>query len=131
MDSSSQEQSPITQEMRHQPPQPFGEGESDFRLLVDSLEDHAILLVDPEGTVRAWNRGAEHLFGWPAREMVGQPFTRVYAAAPAEGRAAFDHLEFAERQGKWEREGWRPRKEGGTFWGSIVVTALRDDVDRL
>ena len=99
----------------------------DSRLLVESVVDYAILMLDAEGRVTTWNRGAEAIKGYRADEIVGQHFSRFYGdqdnAAGKPARA----LAVASAQGRVEDEGWRLRKDGTRFWASVVITALRNE----
>jgi PAS domain S-box-containing protein len=96
-----------------------------FRLLVESVSDYAIFLLDPSGRVMSWNAGAERIKGYPAQEIVGQHFSLFY---PPEERAAGTPerlLRRAEREGRARHEGWRVRSDGTQFWADVVLTALR------
>lgn len=96
------------------------------RLIIDGVTDYAIFMLDPEGRVTTWNAGAERLKGYRAEEIIGESFERFY---PADALAAGDatrELEGAARDGRYEDEGWRIRKDGTRFWANVVLTALRD-----
>ncbi|HYY46848.1 MAG TPA: PAS domain S-box protein [Candidatus Angelobacter sp.] len=105
--------------------------EQRFRLLVESVKDYAIFMLDPAGRVISWNRGAERIKGYRAEEIVGRHFSIFYrpedaaAGEPARGLAA------ALKEGRFEAEGWRLRKDGTPFWANVVITALRDSAGRL
>ena len=102
-----------------------------FRLLVEGTTDYAIFILDPEGRVASWNAGAERIEGYRADEIIGRHLSVFYPAeAIAAGRPATE-LELAARDGRFEDEGWRVRKDGGTFWANVVITPLRDDQGRL
>ena len=105
--------------------------EERFRLLVQSVADYAIYMLDPRGIVASWNEGAERIKGYSAEEIIGQSFHRFYPEDKvAEGLP--DHvLEVAAREGHFEDEGWRLRKDGSRFWANVVVTALRNDEGEL
>ena len=101
-------------------------GDEQFRLLVSSVADCAICLLDSAGRVVSWNAGAERIKGYAADEVLGRHFSLFY---PEEDRAAGkpEHaLAAAARAGRSEREGWRLRKDGSRFWAEVTVTALRD-----
>ncbi|HET6315833.1 MAG TPA: PAS domain S-box protein, partial [Chloroflexota bacterium] len=105
--------------------------EQRFSTLVDSIKDYAIFLLSPDGTVLTWNQGAERLKGYAPHEIIGQSFERFY---PAELRAAGhpqELLSIAIADGRVEEEGWRVRKDGSLFWADVVITALRNDNDKL
>jgi len=99
--------------------------QSDLLLLVDSITDYAIFVLDPSGRVVSWNRGAERLKGYRAEEIIGRHFSVFYPRADRESGKPDRDLAVAERTGKLEDEGWRVRKDGTLFWASIVVVALR------
>lgn len=99
----------------------------EFRLLVDSVIDYAIFLLDPDGIVRTWNPGAERLKGYRAEEIIGRPFSVFYSdEGRAEGLPA-RLLEEARQNGRTETSGWRVRQDGTRFWADVVITALYDD----
>jgi PAS domain S-box-containing protein len=100
--------------------------EEQFRLLVSGVKDYAIFMLDPTGHIVTWNAGAERIKGYKASEIVGSHFSRFYPAEDlATGKTEYE-LEVAAREGKYEEEGWRLRKDGSRFWASVVITALRD-----
>ena len=97
-----------------------------FRLLVSTVSDYAIYLLDPNGRVASWNAGAERIKGYRPDEIVGRHFSVFF---PPEERAAGrpeQLLGQALREGRVEAEGWRMRKDGARFWAEVVITALRD-----
>jgi len=101
------------------------QSEERFRLLVDSVRDYAIFMLDPNGHVLTWNAGAERFKGYKAAEIVGSHFSRFYPPE-ALARGLPDHeLEVAQRVGSFEDEGWRVRKDGSLFWANVVITAMR------
>ena len=107
------------------------QSEERFRLLVDSVRDYAIFMLDPQGYVLTWNAGAERIKGYRAAEIVGCHFSRFYPPE-ALARGLPDHeLEMAQRVGSFEDEGWRLRKDGSLFWANVVVTAMRDGTGQL
>ena len=85
--------------------------EDSFRLLVESLKDYAIVMLDPGGHVASWNAGAERFKGYRAEEIIGQHEKELKAAA---------------KDGRFEDEGWRVRKDGTKFWANVIISALRD-----
>ena len=98
-----------------------------FRLLVESVVDYAIFLLDPTGVVRTWNAGARRLKGYEADEIIGRHFSTFYPEEDVRrGKPAWE-LESAAREGRFEDEGWRIRKDGSSFWANVVITALRRD----
>ena len=105
--------------------------EERFRLLVQSVRDYAIFMLDPEGRVATWNEGAQRIKGYTAEEIIGRHFSAFY---PAETRATGfpqHELEVAAAKGRFEDEGWRLRKDGSLFWASVIITALRDPTGAL
>jgi PAS domain S-box-containing protein len=101
--------------------------ERQFRLLVDGVTDYAIFMLDPNGVVSNWNIGAKRIKGYAAAEIVGQHFSRFYTDEDREAGIPAAALELARREGRYESEGWRVRKDGTRFWASVVVDAIRED----
>jgi PAS domain S-box-containing protein len=97
-----------------------------LRLLVDAVGDYAIFLLDPAGHIRSWNTGARRIKGWSADEIIGRHFSTFYTPEDLERDHPAHELEIAAREGRYEEEGWRVRKDGSRFWANIVITALRD-----
>ena len=102
-----------------------------FRLLVESVVDYAIFLLDPTGHIRSWNEGARRIKGYEAREIIGKHFSIFYPAHEIRRGKPDYELRVAADEGRYEEEGWRLRKDGSRFWASVVITALRDDDDGL
>jgi PAS domain S-box-containing protein len=97
-----------------------------FRLLVESVKDYAIFMLDPTGHVATWNAGAERIKGYAAHEIIGHHFSVFYEPeVVATGKCDFE-LEVAARDGRFEDEGFRLRKDGSRFWANVVITALRN-----
>jgi len=116
---------------RHDTQRELRASEQRFRLLVKGVVDYAIFMLDPSGTVTNWNTGAERLTDYRGNEIVGQHFSRFY---PSEDRAAGVPqriLEAAARDGRFEAEGWRVRKDGSRFWASAVLNAIHDETGTL
>ena len=100
--------------------------ESSFRLLVQSVKDYAIIMLDPEGHVASWNEGAQNFKGYRAEEVIGKPFSIFYTKEDiAAGKPELE-LKIAADQGRFEDEGWRVRKDGSRFWANVIITALRE-----
>jgi len=97
-----------------------------LQLLVDSIKDYAIILLDTDGNVLTWNSAAERLKGWKAEEIIGQNFARFYPVEDVEKGKTKMELKVASEEGRFEDEGWRVRKDGSRFWANVVITALRD-----
>jgi PAS domain S-box-containing protein len=98
-----------------------------YRLLVESVADYAIFVLDATGHIRSWNPGAQRLKGYTADEIVGKHFSTFYPEADIVARKPEKLLEIASRVGRVEDEGWRVRKDGTQFWANVVITALHDD----
>ena len=96
-----------------------------LRLLIDSVQDYAILMLDPEGRISSWNAGAQRIKGYKAEEIIGQHFSRFYP--PEDRDKPARELAIATQTGKYEEEGWRVRKDGSRFWASVVISAMRDE----
>jgi len=105
--------------------------EESFRLMVESVTDYAIVMLDPEGLVVSWNTGAERIKGFHAEEIVGQHFARFYPHDEVESGKPKRDLDLAVTTGRHEDEGWRLRKDGSTFWANVVITAIRDQAGGL
>ncbi|MDO9070349.1 MAG: response regulator, partial [Deltaproteobacteria bacterium] len=100
--------------------------EESFRLMVGSVTDYAIVMLDPEGRVVIWNAGAERIKGYSAEEIVGQHFSRFYPQEDIQSGKPQRDLDVVAAKGQFEDEGWRVRKDGSTFWANVVFTAIRD-----
>jgi PAS domain S-box-containing protein len=105
------------------------EGLGLYRLLVESVRDYAIFALDPSGHIITWNAGAERIKGYLPEEIIGQHFSVFYPddlrhMPPLE-------LDIASREGRFEDEAWRLRKDGSRFWANVLITALRDDEGQL
>ena len=105
--------------------------EERFRLLVQGVTDYAIYMLDPEGHVTNWNVGAERIKGYLADEIVGQHFSRFYTEEDRAAGLPQHALETAAREGRFEREGWRVRKDGTRFWANVVIDAIRNERGQL
>jgi PAS domain S-box-containing protein len=103
------------------------QSEERFRLLVESMEDYAIYMLDPEGHVTSWNTGAERIQGYLQQEIIGQRFNRFYTPEDQEQDLPARALSYAVANGRSEHEGWRVRKDGARFWANTIVSALLDE----
>jgi len=101
-------------------------GEEQFRIFVESVRDYAMLILDTDGRVATWNRGAEAIKGWHASEIVGTHFSRFYPPESIASGLPERELTGAAKDGRFEDEGWRMRKDGSRFWANVIITALRD-----
>src|SRR5258705_530560 len=94
----------------------FPHGDKPFRLLVESVTDYAIFLLDPDGRVQTWNLGAQRIKGYRPEEIVGQHFSRFYPQDAVQSGWPETELRQATEHGRFEDEGWRIRKDGSRFW---------------
>jgi PAS domain S-box-containing protein len=101
-------------------------GDEAFRLLVESVKDYAIFMLDPAGVVTTWNRGAERLKGYRPVEIIGKHFSTFYPDDEVAAGKPDRELEIASAEGRYEEEGWRVRKDGSLFWASVIITAVYD-----
>jgi two-component system, sensor histidine kinase and response regulator len=105
--------------------------EAHFRSMIESVKEHAIILLDHEGRIVSWNKGAELITGYETEEILGKHFYCFNPADDVEGRGEEENLQIALAAGQWVGEGWRVRKDGSRFWASDVVTAVRDGMGTL
>ncbi len=103
------------------------QSEEQFRLLVQGVTDYAIYMLSPEGIVTNWNKGAERIKGYKSTEIVGKHFSQFYTEEDRARNEPERALEIARREGRFEKEGWRVRKDGTTFWSHIVIDPIRAD----
>jgi PAS domain S-box-containing protein len=102
-----------------------------LRILIDSVTDYAILILDLDGRVVTWNSGAERLLGYRSEEIVGEHFSLFYSREEAGKGAPETELKSAASEERAEAEGWRLRRDGSRFWANVVTTALYDNTGRL
>jgi len=100
--------------------------DAELRLLISSIQDCAIFMLDPQGRVSSWNSGARALKGYEAEEIIGQHFSRFYGEADRAAGLPSALLERALAEGRCEQEGWRLHKSGARFWANAVITPVRD-----
>ena len=103
------------------------ESEERFRLLVQGVSDYAIYMLTPEGVVSNWNIGAERIKGYSEQEIVGLHFSRFYTEEERAAGVPVRALTTAAREGRYEAEGWRMRKDGTRFWAHVIIDSIRDD----
>lgn len=129
-DKPKRRSSPRTREAKHRskPQEPeLGNVTALYQLLVESVTDYAIFVLDPSGVVGSWNPGAQRLKGYTESEVVGKHFSTFYTEEDIKADKPARELEIATGSGRVEDEGWRVRKDGTCFWANVVITALRDD----
>jgi len=95
-------------------------------LMIESVKDYAIIMLDPGGRVMNWNAGVERLKGYRAEEIIGQHFSRFYPEGKIREGFPEKELKEAAEKGRFEDEGWRVRKDGTQFWANVVISAVRD-----
>jgi PAS domain S-box-containing protein len=105
--------------------------EQNFRLLVDGIGDHALLMLDPSGNVVTWNPGAQRIKGWTAEEILGRHFSAFYLPEDVAAGQPERDLERAAAEGRAQSEGWRVRAGGQRFWAETTLSAMRDDTGTL
>jgi len=103
------------------------ESERQLRLLVESVQDFAIFMLDTGGRIRTWNMGAQRIKGYKAAEIIGQHFSCFFSEADIRAGKPQRELEVAAREGRVEEEGWRIRKDGSKFWANVIIAAVKDD----
>src|ERR1700760_51153 len=104
---------------------PVLQGDNAFRLLVEAVADYAIYMLDPAGVVASWNPGAQRFKGYTADEIIGSHFSKFYTEEDKAVGAPQRNLDTAAREGRFESEGWRVRKDGGHFWTHVVIDPIR------
>ncbi|HEY6662570.1 MAG TPA: PAS domain S-box protein [Sphingomicrobium sp.] len=105
--------------------------EDPFKLLIQSIVDYAIYMLDPDGCVTSWNAGAEQIKGFTGDEIIGQHFSKFYTEEDRAAGLPEKVLETARREGKFEGEGWRVRKDGTRFWASVVIDRITGENGKL
>lgn len=97
--------------------------------MIEEVEDYAIILLDKDGNIMNWNRGAEKIKGYTSDEIIGKNFRNFYFIEDVENKLPETLINLAAAEGKASHEGWRRRKDNSRFWGSVVITAIHDDND--
>jgi PAS domain S-box-containing protein len=119
----------LTERRRHE--ETLRESEARLRLLIDSVKEYAIFMLDPEGRVASWNQGAERIIGYTPAEIIGRSVASFYPAEAAARGAPEEELATTIKHGSFETNGWRLRKDGSRFWANIVICAMHDLEGRL
>ena len=110
---------PLAEEIKH--------GGRIYQMLVESVQDYAIFMLDPTGHISSWNKGAQRLKGYTPDEIIGRHFSIFYTEPDIVSEKPARELEIAARVGKYEEEGPRLKKDGTEFWANVVITAVRDE----
>ena len=105
--------------------------EETFRLLVESVTDYAIYMLDPGGHVVNWNTGAQRAKGYTTQEILGQHFSLFYSSQERQNKTPMINLNIARTTGRFEDQGWRYRKDGSAFWAHVVIDAIHDENGKL
>ena len=109
---------------RHEAATARHRAEARFRILAESVQDYAIFLIDPAGFVTTWSKGAERVKGYAENEALGAQFTIFYTPEDRAIDQPARELALADREGKFEKEGWRMRKDGTRYWASETIVRL-------
>lgn len=117
--------------LRRQAGEALRQSEERLRLMIESVKDYALIMLDPDGRVVSWNNGAQRIKGYTAEEIIGQHFSRFYPAPDVSSGLPGKALTTAAAEGRFEHEGWRVRKDGSQFWADVIITAVRDQGGRL
>ena len=107
------------------------ESEQTFRLLVQSVTDYAIYMLDPKGHVANWNSGAERIKGYTRPEVIGRHFSCFYTEEDRNAGIPTRALAIAASDGRFEHEGWRIRKDGSRFWANVVIDPIHNEEGEL
>src|SRR6202035_2495244 len=102
-----------------------------LRLLVNSVKDYAIFMLNPEGFVASWNEGAAKIKGYSSEEIIGKYISIFYTEEEVKKGEPERNLEMAGKNGRFEGEGWRKRKDGSVFWANVIFTAIYGDDKQL
>jgi PAS domain S-box-containing protein len=99
---------------------------SNYQQMIESITEYEVVRLDDHGVIRTWHPGAERLTGYTAEEALGKPVTIFYTPEDVESGRIGEELQTAEREGRYETEGWRVRKDGSRFWAGVTLTPIRD-----
>ncbi|ELR73033.1 Cyanobacterial phytochrome B [Fulvivirga imtechensis AK7] len=105
--------------------------EERYHKMIEEVQDYAIILLDTDGNISNWNKGAQQIKGYSEDEIIGKNFRIFYRQQDRDKKFPEQLIEMAKNDGRAIHEGWRVRKDGSTFWGSIVITALHDDENNI
>lgn len=107
------------------------ESEERLQVLIESIQDYAIYILDPNGFVTSWNSGAQRIKGYSAKEIIGKHYSRFYTADDVRINKPKRNLEIAASKGRFEEESLRVRKDGSIFWANVLITPIRDPAGKL
>jgi PAS domain S-box-containing protein len=102
------------------------ESEERFRLLVENVKDYSIIMLDPDGNVKTWNKGAARITGYTSSEIIGKHISIVYTKEEIDRNDPETDLNMAKKLGRYESEAWRMRKDGSTFFADVIISSLYD-----
>src|SRR5688500_16492679 len=102
-----------------------------FKLAAEQTQDYAAFLLDTEGRMLTWTTGARRIKGYAPDDIIGRHFSVFYTREAVESGWPAHELKIAAREGRFEDEGWRVRKDGSRFWANVIITALRDENGKL
>jgi len=105
--------------------------EQRYQRMIDEVQDYAIILLDVDGNIQNWNKGAQKIKGYSEKEILGKNFSIFYLAEDMASRLPYNLIAEASNNGRATHEGWRVRKDGTTFWGNVVITALHGENDEI
>lgn len=105
--------------------------EKHFGLLANNIKDYAVLMLDPNGTIVSWSRGAEFIKGYTEDEIIGKHISLFYTDKDVNKNEPWRNLEIAKEKGFYDSEGWRVKKDGSLFWANVLFTALKDEDGKL
>ncbi len=105
--------------------------EAQFQLIVQSVTDYAIYVLNPQGYVTTWNAGAERINGYTSDEIIGENFSRFFTADDLASGGNTHALATATRDGRFEKEGWQVRKNGTRYWANVIIDAMHEDTGTL
>jgi PAS domain S-box-containing protein len=130
LQAANEELTTVNSELQERAEQ-LSASEERFRLLIDSVKDYAIFMLDPDGRVKTWNEGARRFIGYEASEIIGHHFSKFYDPADIRLKKPEIEIETARTEGRYEEEGIRLKKDGTKFFANIILTAIRDDAGNL
>jgi len=107
------------------------ESEERFRLLIETVKDYAIFMVDINGYITSWNKGAQHIKGYSSEEIIGKHISVFYTVEEIEQGEPDNNLRKAQERGHFETEGWRVRKDGSKFWADVILTPYYNDSKKI